>query len=51
MTDTLATFAYKLIYKERDMGYAAAYGVFTFLIIAVFIVLSARLTNSFKEAD
>jgi arabinogalactan oligomer / maltooligosaccharide transport system permease protein len=51
VTDTLATFAYKLIYTERDMGYAAAYGVFTFLIIAVFIVLSARLTNSFKEAD
>jgi arabinogalactan oligomer/maltooligosaccharide transport system permease protein len=51
VTDTLATFAYKLIFKERDMGYAAAYGVFTFLIIAVFIILSARLTNSFKEAD
>jgi len=51
VTDTLATFAYKLIYTERDMGYAAAYGVFTFLIIAVFIILSARLTNSFKEAD
>ena len=51
VTDTLATYAYKLIYEERDMGYAAAYGVFTFLIIAVFIVLSARLTNSFKEAE
>lgn len=51
VTDTLATFAYKLIYAERDMGYAAAYGVFTFLIIAVFIVLSARITGSFKEAD
>jgi ABC-type sugar transport system permease subunit len=51
VTDTLATFAYKLIYTERDMGYAAAYGVFTFLIIAVFIVLSARLTGSFKEVD
>jgi arabinogalactan oligomer/maltooligosaccharide transport system permease protein len=51
VTDTLATFAYKLIYTERDMGYAAAYGVFTFFIIAVFIVLSARLTGSFKEVD
>lgn len=51
VTDTLATFAYKLIYTERDMGYAAAYGVFTFLIIAVFIVLSARLTGSFKDVD
>lgn len=51
VTDTLATFAYKLIYTERDMGYAAAYGVFTFAIIAVFIVLSARLTGSFKEVE
>jgi ABC-type sugar transport system permease subunit len=51
VTDTLATFAYKLIYTERDMGYAAAYGVFTFLIIAVFIVLSARVTGSFREVD
>lgn len=51
VTDTLATFAYKLIYDERDMGYAAAYGVLIFAIIAVFIVVSARVTNSFKEAD
>ena len=51
VTDTLATFAYKLIYAERDMGYAAAYGFFTFLIIAVFIFLSARITGSFKEVD
>jgi ABC-type sugar transport system permease subunit len=33
------------------MGYAAAYGVFTFLIIAVFIVISSRATNAFKEVD
>jgi arabinogalactan oligomer/maltooligosaccharide transport system permease protein len=53
VTDTLASFAYKLINEQGagDMGYAAAYGVFTFLIISVFIVLSSRATNAFKEVD
>jgi arabinogalactan oligomer/maltooligosaccharide transport system permease protein len=53
VTDTLASFAYKLINEQGagDMGYAAAYGVFTFLIISVFILLSARATNAFKEVD
>lgn len=53
VTDTLASFAYKLINEANggDMGYAAAYGVFTFLIIAVFIVITARATNAFKEVD
>lgn len=53
VTDTLASFAYKLINEQGagDMGYAAAYGVFTFIIIAVFIVFSARATNAFKEVD
>lgn len=53
VTDTLASFSYKLINEQGagDMGYAAAYGVFTFLIIAVFIILSSRATNAFKEVD
>lgn len=53
VTDTLASFSYKLINTQGqgDMGYAAAYGVFTFLIIAVFILFSARLTDAFKEID
>jgi len=33
------------------MGYAAAYGVLIFAIISVFIVVSARVTNSFKDVD
>ncbi len=51
VTDTLASYAYKLVYDERDMGYAASYGIVIFFFIAVFIVLSARLTRSFKEVD
>ena len=51
VTDTLASYAYTLIYEERDMGYAAAYGIIIFIFIALFIVLTATLTRSFKEAD
>lgn len=53
VTDTLASFAYKLINAQGqgDMGYAAAYGVFTFAIIAVFIVISSLATNAFKDVD
>lgn len=53
VTDTLASFSYKLINTQGqgDMGYAAAYGVFTFIIISVFILFTARLTNAFKEID
>lgn len=53
VTDTLASFSYKLINGQGngDMGYAAAYGVFTFLIIATFTLLSSRVTNAFKEAN
>jgi arabinogalactan oligomer/maltooligosaccharide transport system permease protein len=51
VTDTLASFAYELVYTERDMGYAAAYSTIIFLFIAVFIVLSSTLTKSFKESD
>jgi arabinogalactan oligomer/maltooligosaccharide transport system permease protein len=51
VTDTLATFAYKLIYTEGTLGYAAAYGVVIFVIIAVFIIVSSRLTRSFEEAN
>ena len=53
VTDTLASFAYKLINEQGagDMGYAAAYGFFTFFIIAIFIILTARATNAFKEID
>ena len=51
VTDTLASFAYKLVYEERDMGYAAAFGIIIFLFIAIFIVLSSTLTKSFKEVD
>lgn len=50
VTDTLAAFAYKLIYKDGLMSYAAAYGVVIFVIIALFIIVSSRLTRSFEEA-
>jgi arabinogalactan oligomer/maltooligosaccharide transport system permease protein len=51
VTDTLASFAYKIVYDERDMGFAAAYGIVIFVFISIFIVLAATLTKSFKEVD
>lgn len=50
VTDTLATFAYKLIYDDGEFGFAAAYGVVIFVIIAAFILVSSRVTKSFEEA-
>src|SRR5918993_199779 len=34
VTDTLASFAYKIVYDERDMGFAAAYGIVIFVFIS-----------------
>lgn len=51
VTDTLPSLAYKIVYTDRDMGQAAAYGVVIFLIISVLIVASSILTRSFEEAD
>jgi arabinogalactan oligomer/maltooligosaccharide transport system permease protein len=51
VTDTLPSLAYNLVYSDRNMGYAAAYGVVIFVIIAAFIIASSIFTRSFKEAD
>jgi arabinogalactan oligomer / maltooligosaccharide transport system permease protein len=50
-TDTLSTFAYKLIFEQRLFGVSAAYSVVIFVFIAVFIVISALATKSFEETD
>jgi arabinogalactan oligomer/maltooligosaccharide transport system permease protein len=50
-TDTLATYAYKLIYNLRIYGLAAAYSVVVFFIIAGLTVFNAKVTRSFEEAS
>jgi arabinogalactan oligomer/maltooligosaccharide transport system permease protein len=50
-TDTLSTYAYKLIFQQRLYGVSAAYSVVIFVFIAVFIVASSLATRSFKEVD
>jgi arabinogalactan oligomer/maltooligosaccharide transport system permease protein len=50
-TDTLSTYAYKLIFEQRLYGVSAAYSVVIFVFIAVFIVISSLATKSFKETD
>jgi arabinogalactan oligomer / maltooligosaccharide transport system permease protein len=50
-TDTLASYAYKLVYTLRDYGYAAAYGIIIFAVVAAFTAFNAWWTGSFKEVD
>jgi arabinogalactan oligomer/maltooligosaccharide transport system permease protein len=50
-TDTLATYAYKLIFQLRLYGLNAAYSIIIFFILAVMTIANSMLTGSFKEAD
>lgn len=50
-TDTLASYAYDVIFRIRDYGLGAAYSALTFVMIAGLIVVSAIATKSFKEVD
>jgi ABC-type sugar transport system permease subunit len=50
-TDTLASFAYNLIYKEGRYGLAAAYSIVIFFVIAGFTIFNSVATHSFREAD
>lgn len=50
-TDTLASFAYQLVFREGRYGLAAAYSIVIFFVIATFTVFNATVTKSFKEAD
>ncbi|CAA9560999.1 MAG: hypothetical protein AVDCRST_MAG73-3698, partial [uncultured Thermomicrobiales bacterium] len=48
-TDTLASWAYDLFFRERRYSLAAAYSIVIFFVIATLTVLSAVVTRSFKE--
>ena len=50
-TDTLASWAYDLFFRERQYGLAAAYSIVIFFVIASLTIFSAIATRSFKEAD
>ncbi|MEJ7761156.1 MAG: sugar ABC transporter permease [Thermomicrobiales bacterium] len=50
-TDTLASYAYDVVFILRDYGLGAAYGVVTFVMIAVLIIVSSITTRSFAEVD
>jgi len=50
-TDTLASWAYDLFFRERQYGLAAAYSIVIFFVIAALTIVSAIATRSFKEAD
>ena len=48
-TDTLASWAYDLFFRERRYSLAAAYSIVIFFVIATLTVISAIVTRSFKE--
>jgi len=49
-TDTTTTFAYKIAFRDQDIGQSAALAVGNFLIILVFIMLFLRLSK-WKDLD
>lgn len=49
-TDTLASFAYQLLFRDGRYGVAAAYSIIIFFVIASLTITNAVVTKSFKEA-
>lgn len=49
-TDTTTTFAYKIAFKDQDIGQASALAVLNFLVIFVFIMLFLKISK-WKEQD
>ena len=49
-TDTTTTFAYKVAFRDQDIGQSAALAVGNFLVIFVFIMLFLKLSK-WREAD
>ena len=49
-TDTTTTFAYKIAFRDQDIGQSASLAVFNFLIILVFIMFFLKLSK-WRELD
>lgn len=49
-TDSLASYAYKLIYEQGLYGRAAAFSIVIFFVIAAFTIINSVVSGSFKEA-
>ncbi len=50
-TDTLASYAYKLVYSLRLYGLAAAYGIVMFIVVATFTIINSMVTGAFNEKE
>lgn len=50
-TDTLSSYAYKLIFTLRLYGLNAAYSIIIFFILAAMTIFNSLITGSFKEAE
>jgi arabinogalactan oligomer/maltooligosaccharide transport system permease protein len=51
LTDTLASYAYKLVYSLRLYGLAAAYGIVMFVVVATFTIINSVVTGAFSEKE
>lgn len=49
-TDTTTTFAYKIAFRDQDIGQSASLAVFNFLIILIFIMFFLKLSK-WRELD
>ena len=49
-TDTTTTFAYKIAFRDQDIGQSASLAVGNFLVILIFIMLFLKLSK-WKELD
>lgn len=50
-TDTLASFAYNLVFSLRQYGLSAAYGIIIFVVVSSFTVFNSLVTGAFKERE
>ena len=50
-TDTLASYAYNLVFSLRQYGLSAAYGIIIFLVVGSFTIFNSLTTGAFKERE
>jgi arabinogalactan oligomer / maltooligosaccharide transport system permease protein len=50
-TDTLASYAYQLVFSLRLYGLSAAYSIIIFFVVASFTIFNSLVTGAFKERD
>ncbi|MDP9317129.1 MAG: sugar ABC transporter permease [Chloroflexota bacterium] len=50
-TDSLASYAYNLVFSLRQYGLSAAYGIIIFVVVSSFTIFNSIATGAFKERE